>query len=162
MRSLFFWHVMQRRLVVTLPTFPNNRSVSSLSMKQSKETVTKLNALHCVISQKNEDLLYIMAVTLCLINLSIIWLIMCLLNGMKRDLQQFSSTECVDIMSQCVCFETLLVALISFQATWLLASSQILWNVTCEIFCILLFCHEKRNVISWRHKMSVSGLRCFT
>jgi hypothetical protein len=38
MRSLFFWHVMQRRLVVALPTFPDNLSVPSSSMKQSKET----------------------------------------------------------------------------------------------------------------------------
>jgi hypothetical protein len=48
MRSLFFWHVMQRRLVVTLPTFPDSVSVP------------KLNTLHCVTSQKNEDLLYIL------------------------------------------------------------------------------------------------------
>jgi hypothetical protein len=38
MRSLFFWHVKQRRLVVTLPTFLDKLSVPSSSVKQSKET----------------------------------------------------------------------------------------------------------------------------
>jgi hypothetical protein len=89
MRSLFFWHIMQRRLAVTLPTFPNNLSVPSSSVKQSKETdgfPELTTALHCLTSQKNEVLLYILAESLCLINLSIIWLIIWSLNGMKIEL----------------------------------------------------------------------------
>ena len=56
---LFFWHVMQRRLVVTLPTFPDKLSVPSSSKKQSKETdwfPELTTTLHCLTSQKNEYL----------------------------------------------------------------------------------------------------------